>query len=62
MSNNLFMPRCMKYALKGTNHYMAPELYEEEITVSLAKSDSFSLGVILFNLITGAYPFKSVND
>jgi len=41
---------------------MAPELYEELVTQSLAKSDVFALGVILINLLTGDYPFNSVYD
>ncbi len=41
---------------------MAPELYEEQVTQSLAKSDVFALGVILINLLTGDYPFNSVYD
>jgi serine/threonine protein kinase len=41
---------------------MAPELYLEEVTQSLAKSDVFALGVILINFLTGKYPFRSVYD
>lgn len=61
-NSETLIPSCLKLALPGTKQYMAPELYDAEITGSLAKSDSFSIGVILFNLITGAFPFKSVYD
>ena len=46
--------------MSGTKSYMAPELYDVKTT--LHKSDSFAIGVILFNLLTGLYPFKSVID
>mmetsp|Transcript_42972 Transcript_42972/g.124273 ORF Transcript_42972/g.124273 Transcript_42972/m.124273 type:complete len:760 (+) Transcript_42972:101-2380(+) len=38
----------------GTLLYMAPEVLRVELTM---KSDIWSVGVILFNLITGDYPF-----
>lgn len=41
---------------------MAPELYLEHVSKSLAKCDVFALGVILINFLTGHYPFHSVYD
>lgn len=42
---------------------MAPELIVDEITQKLDKCDIFSLGVLLFNLISGGkYPFKNSKD
>ena len=42
---------------------MSPELFDKDMSpLSLAKSDVFSIGVVLFNLLTGAYPFNSVHD
>jgi len=38
----------------GTLLYMAPEVFRLELTM---KSDIWSVGVILYNLITGDYPF-----
>ena len=52
----------LKKKLTCTANYMAPELYEEQVTQSLAKCDVFALGVILINLLTGVYPFGSVFD
>ena len=41
---------------------MAPELYEEVIDFPLDKADVFALAVVLINLLTGSYLFKSVDD
>ena len=41
---------------------MAPELLKDKIIEPLIKCDIFALGVILFNLTTGQYPFDSVLD
>jgi len=40
----------------GTLLYMAPEVFRLELTM---KSDIWSLGVILYNLVTGDYPFMA---
>lgn len=55
-------PSYLKGKLSGTVNYMAPELNLPEIDFSLAKADVFALGVILFNLLTGTFPFSSVKD
>lgn len=41
---------------------MAPELNQETIDFSLEKADVFSLGVVLFNMVTGEMPFDSYKD
>ncbi len=45
--------------LVGTPHYMSPEqIREQEITL---KSDIYSLGVIIYEMLTGCLPFNSDN-
>jgi hypothetical protein len=44
------------YALAGTPHYLAPELLVGQ-KPSVA-SDIFSVGVLLFHLVSGEYPFR----
>lgn len=55
-------PSYLREYLDGTKNYMAPELYSDKIEFSLEKADIFALGVILYNLLTGVFPFKSVTD
>lgn len=51
----LFSPdQKMSKEVGGTLLYMAPEVYRQEISF---KVDIWSSGVILFQMITGAYPF-----
>ena len=42
----------------GTFNYMAPEIFEEEQPYDGIKADIFSLGVVLFKLVTGKYGFQ----
>ena len=43
----------------GSIFYVAPEVIEESYT---SKCDLWSLGVIAFSLLTGRFPFESVNE
>ena len=43
----------------GTTSYAAPEIYEKYYNV---KSDIWSLGVVLWILKTGNYPYMIIND
>ena len=48
--------------MSGTVQYMAPELLlknGERLNADLSKVDTFALGVILINMLTGAYLFSS---
>jgi eukaryotic-like serine/threonine-protein kinase len=47
--------------LLGTVDYMAPELFEFEDYKADARSDLYSLGVLLFEMVTGRVPFTSEN-
>ncbi len=42
--------------VKGTPHYMSPEQFSGQKVDG--RSDIFSLGVMMFKLLTGAYPFE----
>ena len=52
----------LKGFLSGTKSYTSPELYKKQIDSKLDKVDVFSLGVILFNFLTGNYPFYKAVD
>ena len=45
----------------GTPSYMAPEIVAHQ-THNYFKSDIWSLGVILYSLLSGKFPFKAQND
>lgn len=45
----------------GTPSYMAPEIVQKH-EYSGAKADVWALGVLLFVLLAGKYPFKGIND
>jgi serine/threonine protein kinase len=47
--------------LLGTVDYMAPELFESDGYQADARSDLYSLGVLLFEMVTGTVPFTSEN-
>ena len=42
---------------RSSTHYISPEMWEKKIYSGI-KSDIFSLGVVLFNLVTGSYGFN----
>ena len=47
------------YSISGTKHYASPEVYTSATKgYSGEKNDIFSLGVLLFVLITGVFPFE----
>ena len=46
---------------RGTNEYYAPEMIESEYCYDPFKVDSFCLGVLLFILLTGTFPYSN-ND
>ena len=46
----------------GTPNYMAPELFEKKNVYNPAKVDAWALGVLLFYLYEGTYPFKGYSE
>ena len=46
----------------GTLDYMAPEIYENDDRGYLFEVDIWSMGVIMYQLLTGNLPFKGDND
>jgi len=46
----------------GSLKYMAPELLSGKNTAADPALDIFSMGVILFTLVTGNYPFDGEDD
>jgi len=46
---------------RGTPPYMAPEILEKKYYDG-TKADIFSLGVLLFILVVGRFPFRRAND
>lgn len=43
----------------GTPHYMAPELFDGHVD---ARSEVYSVGILLYQLLTGSLPFDGPND
>ena len=51
LRNQLLQSRC------GTLHYAAPEVVDENASYCGFKADAWSLGVLLFVLVLGRFPF-----
>jgi serine/threonine protein kinase len=47
------------YGARGTKEYFAPELIVSSIHYDPFKIDSFCLGVVLFVMLTGQYPYSN---
>ena len=45
----------------GTPSYMSPEIVSK-IEYNGAKADCWALGILLYTLLCGKFPFKGVND
>ena len=45
---------------RGTLYYMAPELFGENDFNE--KIDEWAAGILMFNMLTGSYPFKEISD
>mmetsp|Transcript_17564 Transcript_17564/g.12528 ORF Transcript_17564/g.12528 Transcript_17564/m.12528 type:complete len:112 (+) Transcript_17564:454-789(+) len=54
-------PRANLDQITGTIEYMAPELHLGKV-IDWEKADVFSLGVVLFNFVTGRWPFENSSE
>lgn len=54
---------CKSGKIRGTRKYMSPEMLKGKVTTvtSAKKSDIWSAGVFLYNIVHGSYPWKSTN-
>lgn len=46
----------------GTPNYMAPELFQKKVIYNTFKVDVWALGILLYYLYEGCYPFKGYNE
>lgn len=52
--------RTFKTAIVGTPLFMAPELFDDSSRVD-ERSDVYSLGVVMYKMLTGSFPFDQAN-
>ena len=45
----------------GTPYYMAPEVWGFNSDKTMEFSDTWSIGVILFKIVTGKFPFNQTS-
>lgn len=47
---------------RGTPVYMAPEIIKRNISYDGMKADIFSLGVVMFTIVFGCFPFTEATS
>merc|ERR1711934_438558 len=52
----------MNYNLSGTEFYMAPEVDFHEYGYSSIQADIWSLGIVLYFMLTGDFPYDGASE